>query len=317
MFAKFFANVVGRGKKPEKSVEYDRAFWYFGYMLHRFKDPSLARAWVLYDIKVGNSGGSGKSLIGLALSKIRYTTIIDGKQIDFRNRFWLQTVKPWTEIIFIDDPRINTSIVPMFNMITNGVVADRKGLQPLEIDVKFLFASNWLLEMSTSSESRRQFISQLDDFYLRYAQDKGNIAQPVLHYHKKLFFTDWDKTDWAQFDTFAVQALQHYFKNPTPEDIIVGNTQALHFAQKHGEEMYSELHNLFDTRANKAQGYIPRDILIAYIRDKDNTINAKNAGQIARDFLKSLGIKEVKVSTVRERGLLVNVYSWDVKSVKI
>jgi len=317
MFAAFFGNVLGRGKKPERSLEYQRNLWYFAYMLHRFKDPSRARAWMLYDIKTGNAGGTGKSLLGLALGKIRYVTMIDGKQIDYRNRFWLQTVKPWTEIIFIDDPRVNTSIDPMFNMITNGVVADRKGLPPVEVDAKFAFASNWVMAAGETSEARRQFISQLDDYYLRYAATHGNTVNPIVHAHGKRFFTDWDANDWNQFDTFCVQALQYYFKTPPPADVIMGNTMAIQFIQKHGEESYHDFAKLFFAKADLQKGFIVRDLLVQAVREKDPTLNYKNSGSVARDFLKSLGIKDIKVSTTYQRGVPVNVYSWDIKMYKI
>jgi len=315
MFENFFANVIGRGKNFKSqilSAEYKRGLWYFGYMLQGTKDPATARAWMLYDINVGNNGRSGKSIIGQALGKIRHVTLIDGKQVDFRNRFWLQTIQPWTDIIFIDDPKANTSILPMFNMITGTVTADRKGLIPLEIQAKFLFASNWIMESSGSSESDRQFISQLSDYYTNYAKKHADTITPIVHAHGKRFFTEWDEQDWSKFDSFCVRALQFHFSSEVPNNTIIGDSRIIQFKQKHGEECYEELNNLFKTKADIKNRHIQRDSLINYIRDRDNQTSAKEAGTIARAFLKALGLGDVKVSTVyMPNGMVINVYKWE------
>lgn len=319
MFEKFFANVMGRGKDYNskiKSEEYKRALWYFGYMLQGTKDPATARAWMLYDITMGNNGRSGKSIIGQALGKIRYVTLIDGKQVDFRNRFWLQTVKPYTDIIFIDDPKANTSILPMFNMITGTVSADRKGLMPLEIEPKFLFASNWIMESDGASESDRQFISQLDNYYTEYAKKNGDTITPIVHAHGKRFFTEWNEQDWAQFDSFCINALQYHFSNNTPSNLIIGGSRVMSFTQRYGEEAFAELMEVFKARADFKNKLIVRDALINHIRDADQTINNKNAGSMARSFIKSIGGGNIKVTTVfnpNNRGAFstFNVYKYD------
>lgn len=306
MFEIFFADVMGK----LGSEEYRRALWYYGYMLQGTKDPATARAWMLYDIAVGNNGRSGKSLIGQALGYIRHVTTIDGKQVDFRNRFWLQTIKPWTKIIFIDDPKTGTSILPMFNMITGTVTADRKTIQPLEVNAKFLFASNWIMESDGSSEADRQFISQLTNYYTEYSRKHGNTITPLVHRHGKRFFTEWNELDWQQFDTFSLNALQYHLKAQPPTNIIIGNSRAIQFKQRHGEEIYDELQQQFEGK--RMGDCIARDVLISFIRDRDNQVNAKHAGAIARDFLKSVGCKNVTVTTIRNKhGIPTNVYKWE------
>src|SRR5690606_450682 len=134
---------------------------------------------------------------------IRSVAVIDGKRVDLNDRFAFQNVQPWNDIIFIDDPDRKTSLVPLFNMISGTTLADRKTIAPIVKDLKIMIASNWILESSGTSESGRQFVSQLDDYYVRYAKDHGNTIQPIVDCHGKEFFTDWDALDWNQFDTFS------------------------------------------------------------------------------------------------------------------
>lgn len=321
MFENFFANVIGRGKNFKSRVlspEYKRGHWYFGYMLQGTKDPATARAWMLYDINAGNNGRSGKSIMGQALGYIRYVTLIDGKQVDFRNRFWLQTIKPWTKIIFIDDPRANTSLLPMFNMITGTVTADRKGLIPLEIDAKFAFASNWIMESDGTSEADRQFISQLENYYTEYAKKHGDTITPIVHAHGKRFFTEWNEKDWSQFDSFCIRALQYHLGTATPNNLIIGDSKAIAFVQRYGEETFADMLVLIKKHGDIKNKTVPREVLVNYVRETDATVNAKNAGTIVRGFLKAVGCGNITVTTSNTpRGIAINVYKWDGSAGKL
>jgi hypothetical protein len=228
MFEDFFHNVTGKA--------FSRALWYFGYMLQGTKRQSTARAWLLYDKKPGNNGRSGKTIIGNALGYIRNIVVLDGKRLDLKDRFAFQTVKLATEIVFIDDPSKYMSLVPLFNMITGDLSAEGKGSKPVVKKVKFIIASNWILENEGSSESGRQFVTQLDDYYIRYGKENGDTIAPIVHKHGKEFFTDWNSDDWSQFDSFCVRAIQHHLFAAAPENTIIGNAKVVRFIQLYEEE---------------------------------------------------------------------------------
>ena len=305
MFEKFFANVMGRGetqKARTSSPQYKRSLWYFGYALQGTKRQSTARAWLLYDIKPGNNGRTGKTIIGTALGKIRNVTVIDGKQVDLTNRFAFQTVEPWTDIVFIDDPAKYMSLVPLFNMITGQTIADKKGKAPIVKDFKFVIASNWILEAEGQSETGRQFVSQLDDFYVRYSKEHSDTITPIVDLHGKEFFTDWDAKDWAQFDTFAAKAVQYYLSAAAPENTIIGNSAIMRFIQLHEEELFFELSVALRqyARPTEAGGFaIPQQVLTSIIRDNNEGLKANKAGRIAREFLGVIGAGTINISTVR------------------
>lgn len=314
MFEHFFANVCGRGKDLKQrmaSEPYKRALWYYGYMLQGTKRQSTSRAWLLYDIKTGNNGRSGKTIIGQAIGKIRSMVVIDGKQIDLRNRFALQTILPWTDVVFIDDPFKQMSLVPFFNMISGNTVADRKNKEPLERSLKYMIASNWILEAEGTSETGRQFVTQLDDFYVRYGKEHGDTIAPIVHMHGKEFFTDWDATDWSQFDTFSMQALQYHLKAEAPKNTIIGSALLIRFIQLHEEELFFELANAFcgnTVKSDKGGLMIGQQVLTNVIREHNESIKSNKAGKIARDFLTAIGAQDIQVTTIRVAGMAKMAY---------
>lgn len=293
MFEEFFENVTAKFK--------DRALWYFGYMLHCSKRKSLARAWLLYDIKPGNSGRTGKTILGEAIGKIRNVTIIDGKRVDLRNRFAFQTVKPWTDVLFIDDPSKFTSLIPLFNIISGTLDADRKNQDPLLLQLKIMIASNWLLEGQETSEVGRQFVTQLDDFYVRWGKENGDTVTPIVDYHKKEFFTDWDEKDWAQFDSFCVKALQHHLSKPAPGNTIQGNVGTVRFIQQYEEELYHEMQQAFKEHAKEGRDgdlLIAQQLLIEIVKENIEGIKNIKAGRVAREFLLAIGAEKVEITSI-------------------
>lgn len=307
MFEQFFINVTGRGtdNKRKKSLDFLRALWYFGYMLQGIKRQSVARAWLLYDTRTGNNGRSGKTIIANAIGKVRSMVTIDGKRMDFRNRFELQGVEPWTNVVLIDDASKHFSLAPLFNMITGETVAEKKGETSFAISLKYVITSNWVLESEGTSEAGRQFVTQLDDFYVRYGKEHGDSITPIIDYHGKEFFTDWDTKDWNQFDSFCMRALQHHLRAEAPQNTIIGSSGVIRFTQLHEEELFFELCSLFCKEAKQTQEgaiVIPQAVLIHAIKDNNQghyETSSTKAGKIAREYLKAIGGKDIEVTAIR------------------
>lgn len=304
MYEEFFENICGRGassKDRRSSEAFKRACWYFGYMLQGTKRQSTARAWLLYDIRSGNNGRTGKTIIGQAVGKIRSMVTLDGKQVDFKNRFAFQTVQPWTDVVFIDDPSKYMSIQPLFNMITGDLQADRKNIDPLVKAVKFMFASNWVLEAEGTSEAGRQFITQVDDFYVRWGKDHGNTITPIVDYHGKEFFTDWDAGDWSAFDSFAARCLQTHLKDAAPKNNIIGNSALVRFVQIHEQEFFFELASTFINNVVKLKEgglAVPQGLMVNTVKDHDSRISSIQAGRNVREFFSAVGCKDVSVTSL-------------------
>ena len=312
-FEKFFANVMGRQPKLKSHANYQRSLWYYGYMLQGTKRQSTARAWILYDIKPGNNGRTGKTIIGSAVGKIRSVTVIDGKQVDLRNRFAFQTIQPWTDIVFIDDPSKYTSLVPLFNMISGQTSADKKGVNPVvKDDIKFMIASNWILEAQGQSESGRQFVSQLDDYYVRYSKEHKDTLTPIVDAHGGEFFTDWTEKEWARFDTFSAKALQFHLLGNIPANTILGNSSQIRFIQLHEEELYHSLcMALVEYVKEGAGGWIvPQMALAQVVKDNNTDLKANKAGRVVREFLASVNASNITITSMRAGNLVRQAYAF-------
>lgn len=317
MFEEFFANVTGRGKTLKERVKsslYNRALWYFGYMLQGVKRKSMARAWFLYDIHFGNSGRTGKSIIGEAVGKIRNMVTLDGKHVNFHDRFAFQSVDPWTDVVFIDDPSKFMSIVPLFNKISGNLQVEKKNRDQISTSVKFMFASNWIFESEGNSEIGRQFVTQLDDFYVRYGKENKDTITPILDYHGKEFFTEWDEKDWNQFDSFALRAVQHHLKSEAPTNTVIGNTNQLRFIQVNDEELFFELCSTFVNNVQKGKDgslYIAQPLLISVVKehtDREGGVTRIKAGHTVKEFLRAIEAKDFEVSSIKINNMIRMAY---------
>lgn len=307
MFEEFFINVTGRGithKEKKKSKEFHNAFWSLGYMLQGFKRQSTARAWLLYDIKAGNNGRTGKTIIGSAVGYIRSTIVIDGKRTDLNDRFAFQRVQPWTEVIFIDDPKKYTSIIPLFNIISGSLEAEKKQAQSFVISPKIMFASNFIMEMDGESETGRQFTTQLDDYYVRYSKEHNNTISPIVEAHGKEFFTDWDEKDWSQFDTFCINALQTMLSKQAPENKIYGNVRLVRFIQQNDEDLFYQLCLTFKQYLVKVpNGYaVPQALMVAAVQETYGNLSPMKCGKVVKDYFSAIGIHEISRTSITTGG---------------
>lgn len=202
-FAKFLLNVSGGVIARRQSLMSG-----MGYYMHRFKDPSTVRAFVLNEEVINNNpaGGTGKGLVFNATSKIRNTVFIDGKTMDVNNRFVWQRVGPDTDNVVVDDPPKSFKFESVFSIITTGWPISRlyKGeiYLPPEESPKIGIPTNNVLKGSSSSHERRKFEVE---FYPHYSDN----FQPIDDF-KKNFWTDWDAEEWNKFDNLMLSCIQLY-----------------------------------------------------------------------------------------------------------
>lgn len=181
-----------------------------GYMLHTYKDPLNAKSIVLVDEGSNpdeSNGGTGKSLISKAISKIRPTVFQDGKRFGKNNiRFLYQDVKESTKILAIDDIDRYFNWAFLFSAITAGIQVEQKGLQPFIIDFdqspKILITTNYMVRQNDESTKRRFVEIELFPHY-------SSTHSPADEF-EKAFFNDWDSNDWNMFFSFMADCLRIY-----------------------------------------------------------------------------------------------------------
>ncbi|MDO7138279.1 hypothetical protein [Algibacter lectus] len=184
-----------------------------GNLIHKHKDQRLTKAIIINDQNLNEKdeeGGSGKGLIVKAVSKIRQTLVINGKNADpSKNRFFLQGVTLRTCLISIDDPPRNVVFEDYFSFLTDEMTVEKKHqasiVIPYKDSPKFSFTTNYSIKGNSSSHKRRRFDIFLNDYYSSEHKPTDDFGHE--------FFYDWDGEEWGKFDYFMVKCLQTFIKN--------------------------------------------------------------------------------------------------------
>ncbi len=133
-----------------EAARYDSFRSVIGYLLHGYKDPAMAKAIIFMDEKLddGSNGGCGKSLLGNAISKVRKSLRLGGKNFKF-DRFSFQSFEPGTHIIEFNDLSKNFQFEMLFTTITDNIVIEKKNkdelIIPFEYSPKILLSTNYTL----------------------------------------------------------------------------------------------------------------------------------------------------------------------------
>lgn len=189
-----------------------------GYMLHSFKDASVAKAVVAMDGKmseIGSSNGrSGKSLLGDAINEVVPTVYISGKQKDLaEDRFLFEEVNESTAVVYIDDVRVNFDFEHFFPMITGQMKIEAKGIRrytpPKDKTPKFLITTNHAINGDSGSFKDRQFLLAFSDWYHKEIDSE---RRPVDDFGV-MFFSEWDYEQKNLFFNFMANCIQIYLQH--------------------------------------------------------------------------------------------------------
>ena len=181
----------------------------FGYLLHNFFNPAVAKLVIALDGKeseIGDSNGrTGKSLIGEALRNILPVEWINGKTYENDNYPW-QNVTSRTPVIVLDDPRQNFDLESFFSLIMGNFITEAKGKGKITIasesTPKIYIPTNHGVNVSGSSERARTFFMAFSDYYTdTYGPDKE---------FGHLFFSEWSDKQFNQFLNTAFYSVQLY-----------------------------------------------------------------------------------------------------------
>jgi uncharacterized protein DUF5906 len=191
--------------------KYNSIITCYGYLLCNYKDPSKHVAVILTDESLfdSNQGGTGKSLFTRALSEMRETLTLDGKNLNLDSPFWLMNVKPSTEIINIDDADEKIKFDKFFTMITGDMSIEQKNKDrfviPFKDSPKFCFTSNWVLKGSGDSHDRRKLEIEFSNYFNSEHTPKDEFGH--------LLYDDWTEDEWNRFYDFSIECIQNYLNN--------------------------------------------------------------------------------------------------------
>ncbi len=151
-------------------------------------------------------GRTGKSLVGKAISYLRDSARIDGKNFAFGDRFTFQQVNPTTEIVEFNDVNQKFDFEKLFSVLTDDMTVEYKNKRPFplpfEKSPKIMVSTNYSIRGTGDSFSDRMFEIEFSDYY--------NAKRKPIDEFGHLFFDGWDEEEWNRFDNFMVECLQLY-----------------------------------------------------------------------------------------------------------
>ncbi|GFS26131.1 DNA primase [Elysia marginata] len=197
-----------------------------GYLLSEYKDPMKRLAVLIQgeeeandDNKIGGAGGSGKSLILEALSKMGGSENVDGKDKNFleNSHIW-GNVTPNTRYITIDDTNKFFNFERFYSLITMGVPVNPKNKPNYFLEYKkapkFLISSNYAISDPSPSSSRRSLYMYMSDYY--NANKNSSSHSPYDDFGHR-FFDDWNENQWDDFYNLMICCVKLYMSVPESE----------------------------------------------------------------------------------------------------
>jgi hypothetical protein len=181
-----------------------------GYLLHKYKNPAITKAVVAVDKRLRsageNNGRTGKSLLSKALAKMLNVCLIDGKNFKFDSPFPFQKANIDTELVNFNDVLKNYDFERLFGMITEDFTFEKKGKDSITLNFedapKFYISTNTTLKGSGESNKGRQQIIEFSSYF-------STDYTPVTEFGR-MFFYDWDATEYAMFYSYMAHCLQQY-----------------------------------------------------------------------------------------------------------
>lgn len=196
-FLQFLRYICWDEDVEKRAENLNSLFTIIGFLLHRYKNPSLTKAVIMMDDYNGNgpNGGTGKTLFANALSKVRSATLEDGKYFNIKEKFTLSSVTYDTRLLTIDDLPRNFDFEKLFPLITGSARVERKWENkitlPFEVSPKILLTSNYPFTRTEESYKRRKIEFVLSSYF-----SSSKTPESVFGH---LFFTQWKQKDWEDF----------------------------------------------------------------------------------------------------------------------
>jgi len=285
-FCRFIANVTNHD--PLRFLAMKSTI---GYMLHTYKNMATAKAVIFMDENISSrgsiaNGGTGKSLIGLAIGKIRSSYSPDGKNFSFKSDFAFQLVKPYTEVFNYNDATQNFEFQDLFSAITDAITINLKNKQaytiPFHASPKFMVSTNYTVKGTGSSYDRRKYEIELAHHYTDTHTPEDEFGT--------LFFSEWDDTEWTRFFFFMMDCLRTYLN----EGLIVApskNMQKNKSISGSNEEFNSYMEGYLEEEGEEVVIYLP-ELYTDFILEHPD-----------QDFIKAGTIKKYLHTWLTERQL--------------
>lgn len=186
---------------------------FFGYALHKYHNPSNARACIIQDEAVRQykseaNGGTGKSIIAKAIQILRPGFYLDCKMADFKkDAFIYDGAKPDDQSLVFDDVKNNFPFEFIYNQVERPAMINAKGRNKIPFDnvPKYIITSNSIIDVDSESSKRRIAMIFCGAHY-------SIKHTPMMEFGHNLF-ADWADDQWQAFYNFALECVRFYLIN--------------------------------------------------------------------------------------------------------
>lgn len=254
-FEKFVSNITNNEKDRKKVLEIA-----IGYLMTTYKKQDEGIAVILYDETLNDnpSGRTGKTVIKEAISQLRKTTTLNGKEFDNKGNFPYDTVSLDDNVICFDDMERKFKFETLFSIITGNLTLKKKFQQPIvvpfERSPKLLFTSNYILSgVGDSHEDRKLEIELFRHYSKNY--------KPIHEFGKLFFSNEWNADEWNAFYSYMISNIQKYLTNGLiKSELKTGKTKKL--IANTCEDFYDFCENEFLWDENKF--YTTKEVMTSY-----------------------------------------------------
>ncbi|WP_313373796.1 hypothetical protein [Chishuiella sp.] len=212
---KIKSNYLSEEENREQVQHLVNKIFTFGYLAHRFKDPTKAWSPFALDNAVLEDdvaeGGAGKSLFFESMRYFMGVHDVDGKG-DFDDKFLFEGVDVHTGLMIVDDVQRNFDFKRFYSATTGKMTVNVKFESKVKISYqnspKIVFTSNYSLRDRSGSSARRQLIMGFSDYY--HAKNEDRKAREPKDDFGYTLYTDWNSTKWFEFLNFVFQTTSFY-----------------------------------------------------------------------------------------------------------
>jgi len=297
-FKKFVQNIAG---KKETRFESIRTILGYG-MHHYYNYKRKAINFTDSTIGVTDEGRSGKSLLGMALSKIRNTVTIGGKNFDTTNRKKYMSLNLDTQIVFLNDIKKRFNLESLYNDITDGIEILKHFKDPYTIHAKMIISSNEPFVVDSGSKKDRIIEFEFSD---HYHQGYG----PDDEFGQWFFGSDWSVNDWDSFDMFMLNCSHEFLLNGIiyPEELNLSARKLLNETNQEFLDFMDECINGENSIIHYGVEFVVKDLFNKFIAEYPDYSQLK-VGTFTKYLRTFANHKKIEMSERRTNGIAFRTY---------
>jgi len=211
-----FISRVSTGNKEYKpdAIEFKSLCSIIGYLSNTYKKPNENPIIVFTDEGANDesrNGRRGKSLITMGLGNVMKKIVKGGNEFDASYRHNFAELDKSHNLYVIDDAPAGFIYNDLYTVATGGISIQPKGSKAVELDFKdtpkFVVTTNYIFRLNKDDASS---VARFIEF--KFKPYYSNEYRPENEF-KKLFFDEWDATEWNKFYSFIYRCVFNYLKN--------------------------------------------------------------------------------------------------------